>query len=525
MFWGDSIIKDIQERFAQDIALGTELVIRDEKTPSGRVHIGSMRGVAIHGLVAQMLADAGIKHSFVYEFNDSDPMDGLPVYLDKTVFDSYMGMSLNAVPAPEDAAKNFAEFFAADFQSVITEAGYYPLYTRASDLYTSGRMNEAIRLALDNASVIRRIYKEVSGADKPASWFPLSVRCESCKKISTTKVTAWNGSEVSYACYETAVDWTKGCGHTGTVSPFDGRAKLPWKVEWPAKWLAYGVHIEGAGKDHSTKGGARDIANHIVREVFHREPPFDIPYEFFLVGGKKMSSSKGSGSSAREVKDLLPAHIFRLAFYDKKPLSAINFDPSGDTVPVLFDRYDALMQKYWTGEKDDETRMVQFLHDGVPEQYYRMRFSLVSFLVQMPHLSLNAEAEHEKGSPLSAYEKDALDERARYARFWLDTYAPERYVYKLATDAVPASAQSLSDSQKNALRTLAQFVESNEKIDGAMMHAQLHAIKESQGITPKELFSAIYQVFLGRDSGPQAGWFLSVLPREFLITRLKEVIT
>src|SRR5271168_1044780 len=114
-------------------------------------------------------------------------------------------------------------------------------------------------------------------------------------------------------CVSDKVAWTKGCEFSGRVSPLGGKAKLPWKVEWPAKWKVNGVSVEGGGKDHSTKGGARDVANHISREVFNYEPPFDIPYEFFLVGGKKMSSSKGRGSSAKEISDLLPAKIFRLA--------------------------------------------------------------------------------------------------------------------------------------------------------------------------------------------------------------------
>jgi len=40
----------------------------------------------------------------------------------------------------------------------------------------------------------------------------------------------------------------------------------------------------------------------------------------------------------------------------------------------------------------------------------------------------------------------------------------------------------------------------------------------------KEFFGAIYISILGKDSGPKAGWFLSVLPKEFLLKRLKKAI-
>ncbi len=87
---------------------------------------------------------------------------------------------------------------------------------------------------------------------------------------------------MEYACGD-FVKWAKGCGKGGAVSPFDGNAKLLWKVEWAAKFFVLGVDIEGAGKDHSTKGGAREIADRIAREVYKIEPPVNIPYEFFHV--------------------------------------------------------------------------------------------------------------------------------------------------------------------------------------------------------------------------------------------------
>jgi len=31
-------------------------------------------------------------------------------------------------------------------------------------------------------------------------------------------------------------------------------------------------------------------------------------------------------------------------------------------------------------------------------------------------------------------------------------------------------------------------------------------------------------LFLGKDHGPKAGWFLSVLPKDFVTTRLREAI-
>jgi lysyl-tRNA synthetase class 1 len=540
MFWADRLAGEIKDRYKGSI------LIRDEKTLSGRVHVGSMRGVAIHGLVHELLDEQGVSNTFNYELNDFDPMDGFPVYLPEE-FRQYMGMSLRDIPSPDSSAKNFAEYFANDFKSAIAHAGFTPEYYWASDLYLSGTMDSVIREALEKADGIRAIYKDVSGSDKKEGWLPLSVKCPQCKKIATTVATDFDGSTVQVNCYKNTVDYAEGCGYSGRVSPFGGNAKLPWKVEWPAKWKVVGVTVEGGGKDHSTKGGSRDVANHISRQVFNYEPPFDIPYEFFLVGGKKMSSSKGQGSSAREISELMPAKIFRLALLGKEYTQQFNFDPEGDTIPVLYDQYDKLAENYWKGEKDDYSRLFEIIHPVAKEYSSKRssgllsglyatltgrqarpfsrefpspqalpRFSQVAFMVQMPHIDIYKE--------FPKADKQELDERAAYAKRWLAAYAPEKFVFKLQ-DTTPEAARALNDAQKAALSELVRYIEQQPLMpSGEELHKKLHDIKETQKIAPAELFGAIYRAFLDKTSGPQAGWFLSSLKKEFVTARLKEII-
>lgn len=503
MFWADRIAGEIEAR----TGLPNEaLLIRDEKTPSGRVHVGSMRGVAIHGVISEALTERGVPNVFKYEFNDMDPMDGFPEYL-PAEFRKYMGMPLRSIPSPEPGFENFAEYFAADFKEVIGSAGFEPEFYNVSELYFSGKMDGVIRQALEHAADIRRIYREVSGSQKPDDWYPLAVICESCGKVGTTRVYAFDGEKVSYRCEPAMVKWAQGCGHEGSVSPFGGKAKFPFKVEWPAKWKVLGVNIEGAGKDHSTKGGARDVASHIAKEVFAYKAPLDIPYEFFLVGGKKMSSSKGRGSSAKEISDLVPAKILRLALLSKEPMHAFSFDPEGDTIPVLYDLYDKLAAEYWAGTRDDFSRLFEFVHPKreLPAQSVLPRFSQVAFMVQMPHLDMCKE--------FPGADKAELDERAKYARHWLESYAPEKFVFKLQ-ETLPEVAKNLPNSSKAALKSLHDLIASKETMPaGEDLHAELHKTKE---------FKAIYLVFLGKESGPKAGWFLSVLERGFVLKRLEE---
>lgn len=524
MLWAEKIAEQVRERYGRKIEKGETIVIRDEKTLSGRVHVGSLRGVAIHGIVHEVLRENGIKSAFLYELNDFDPMDGLPVYLDREKFLPHMGKPLCDVPSPDGVAKNYAEYFGEEFTGVVKELGFAPEYYRSSELYRGGKYNDAIRKVLENADVIREIYKRVSGSQKEDKWLPLNVICEKCGKVGTTRAVDFDGETVAYKCGD-FVEWATGCGHDGRVSPFDGRAKLPWKVEWAAKFTVLEVDVEGGGKDHSTKGGAREVADAISREVFKREPPVNIPYEFFVVGGKKMSSSKGKGSSSREIADLLPPEILRFLLVHKEPQRVIDFIPDGDTVPVLYDTYDRFAKNYFSGNKDDFAKIFEL--SELPENRGKMtetvlpRFSTVAFIVQMPHLDLKKEFEVLEGRKMNESDAAELEKRAKYARIWLDTYAPEDYRFEIQSK-LPAEANSFTTEQRKALGEVLAFTEAGEKLDGQELHKGLHDIKERTGISPKNFFEAIYVSFLGKRSGPKAGWFLSTLDRDFLIKRLKE---
>ena len=64
----------------------------------------------------------------------------------------------------------------------------------------------------------------------------------------------------------------------------------------------------------------------------------------------------------------------------------------------------------------------------------------------------------------------------------------------------------------------------NQARQGEELHHEIHQIRKKIAIDPREAFSAIYLVFIGKDSGPQAGWLLASLERDFVIKRLKRAI-
>ena len=119
MSWVDAIADDIATSYKEEIDAGTPLLIRDEKTLSGRVHVGSLRGIVIHALVAQALQQKGINCVFRFELNDFDPMDDIPKNIDQETFREHMGKPLYTVPSIEEGHANFPSVFGDELQGVV----------------------------------------------------------------------------------------------------------------------------------------------------------------------------------------------------------------------------------------------------------------------------------------------------------------------------------------------------------------------------------------------------------------------
>ncbi|AKM82488.1 MAG: lysyl-tRNA synthetase [Berkelbacteria bacterium GW2011_GWE1_39_12] len=516
MFWVDEIIEDILKKTKKDSYLVT-----DWKTPSGHIHVGALRGVIVHDLIRRGLSDSNKTASFQWGYDDFDPMDGMPIYIDES-FDQYMGKPLCDVPAPDAKSKNFAEQYANEFTQVFEGIGIKPKIVWTSELYKEGKFNDSIRIILDHADQIKDIYKIISGSEKPKDWFPLQVICPQCGKVGTTKVISWDGEEVEFSCEENLVEWAKGCGYKGKISPFDGNAKLPWKVEWPSKWFLTGTDIEGEGKDHSAASGSRQVADEIYRKVFDKIPPYDIPYEFILLGGAKMSSSKGLGVTAKDISDLLPMNILRFLFTRTRAKRTIDFDPEGDTIPNLYDEYDRCSSAFLEDKNSDLGRAFYYAEVDLDKEQpkYLLRFSKIAYMLQMPRVDIFEYAKNEKGSALNEIEKQEIENRIIIAKNWLEKFAPESFKFNIS-ESLPEEAKYLSSEQKEFLAKVLEEIKSKEWT-GEDLHKRIHEIKTEIQINPRDAFSAIYLSFIGKESGPQAGWLLASLDNKFVINRLEE---
>ena len=397
-----------------------------------------------------------------------------------------------------------------------------------SEIYGSGQMDPYIRTALDAAETVRAIYRQVSHVERPDGWLPVHAICPVCGRIGTTLATDWDGETVAMRCLPDLVEWATGCGAESRVAPFGGAAKLPFNVDWAAKWSLFGVTIEPCGKDLATAGGCRDRADAIAREVFRREPPMRVDYEFLNIGGKKMSTSKGRGAAAHEIAEVLPPEELRLLFLRPRPNQAIEFDPVGtDAIPRLFDETDRLAAatagREVRGElpADHERLFAMSLVDpradlAAEAAAYRQPFAHLALLLQVPGIDLAARVEAEKGSPLTARERALLDERIAAARAWLADYAPERARVEVQ-EQLPESVAGLAGCRpardaggaRRAPRPPRSWT-------GDALQAAIFDVAREQGLQTGRAFAALYTAFLDRPNGPRAGWLLASLDPAFV---------
>lgn len=523
MFWADKIAADLKG----------EQVVNDSKTPSGRVHVGSLRGVIIHDVIYRAFKHAGKPVKFLYGTDDYDALDTVPRYLDQEKFSPYLGFPLCNVPSPEEeAASDYAKYFMGEFVEIFEYLGVNPELYYLRDFYRSGKLNSYIDIFLKNANLVREAYKEASRADRPENWYPFQAICEKCGKIATTSVTDYNGSEIFYTCKPDATNYVQGCGHSGWISPFDGNGKLPWKVEWVAKWDLLGVTIEMAGKDHSQKGGSREVANAICRKVLQKKHPYHSAYEFILVNGTKMSSSKGVGSSAKEIAELLPPELLRFLMLRTQPRTVISFAPNYDTVTRLVRDYDALIDKYrsdreTTGEKSElSADFLPLFYSQKGDEiksYYPFDFSTLISLLQVPHIDIKEEVAKRSDRTLSEYDWQVVNQRIAVAKKWLSDYADEEEKLVIYSDRLPEKAKDLSQEQVNYLAKLADNLEKAEVWEGENLQTILFATAKELPIQQAIAFPAIYLSFLNKERGPKAGYLFSYLDKGFVVERLREV--
>lgn len=514
MFWADTLIEKLDNDQPH--------IINDSKTPSGRAHVGALRGVLIHDVIFRRMKEEGFNVRYTFGVDDFDPLDEIPYGKDEH-YKQYLGMPLcNVPPPPGSKATDMSDYYISEFFDVFKYLGVEAETYRLRDIYRSGNFDEPIDIILRHADMVRKVYKEISGSDRPDNWYPFQVICENCQKLGTTEVVGYDGKEVTYHCHLNMVKWATGCGHHGKVSPFSGNGKLPWKLEWVAKWATRGITVEGAGKDHTTKGGSRDVAAACLKQIFKKLPPLNIPYEFFLVGGAKMSSSRGIGVAARDMADFLPPEILRFLMLRSQPKRPINFSPDEKSIVKLFNDFDRYKDGAFQAGKSEEIKEVYRLSEvSSEENYFVPDFQLLLALVQMPHIDVIEEIRKRSKKQLTESDMRHIEPRISSIRYWLDNYATDNEKLELKP-TLPEVTKTLSATQVAFLHRLAEKLKETDW-QAEKLHKLVFDVIRITPIKQSEAFQAIYKSLFAREAGPKVGNLFEFLDQGFLIARFKDL--
>ena len=515
MHWADVLAEELLQR-------QTRHVLATGITPSGPIHIGNMREILTTDAVYRCLVEKGGDAEFIYICDDYDPLRKVYPFLDSS-YEQYVGKPLSEIPCPCGSHESYADHYLTSFLGSLHQIGVNPHVYRASEMYTKGEYNESIQMALENTKKIRSILEMLSGRKLPKDWLPFNVKCERCGRLSTTHPALYEYPMVEYTCE---------CGHSGEVDiRKGGQGKLPWRVDWPARWKMLGVTFEPCGKDHATVGGTRETGAKISEEIYHYPPPGLLVYEFILLKGMgAMHSSKGTAVSGEEMLQMTPPEVLRFIIMRNQPNRHIVFD-SGLGLLTLVDEYDKEEEVYF-GKEEELKGMKEFkkIYElsqpyHIPKTMplhlpYRHLVTVVQIAKTWSEVQEILTRTGQLPEKLKKEDEDHLRERADHVRFWLANFAPDDVKFEIQ-DTLPNV--TLTTDQRTVL------VAFKDKIprlswDPEKIHSTIYEISEEHNIPIKTAFQAIYQILLGQEKGPRAGYFLSNLPKEFVLTRVTEAV-
>lgn len=495
-------------------------------TPSGTVHIGNFREVITVEFVAKALKSLGKNVRFIYSWDDFDTFRKVPKNLpNQDMLAKHLRRPISRVPDAYGETESYAAHNIKVFEAELEKVGIKPEFLYQHSRYADGQYAESMRVALQNKSAIKAILDEFRSTPLEESWLPTAIYCEKCDR-----------DEMDYENYDG--DWgygyrCKSCGHeTVTDIRKTKNLKLNWRTDWPMRWAFEKVEFEPGGKDHSSDGGSYDTAKRIVKEVWHRDPPQYLQYDFVSIKGGtgKMSSSSGELFTLSQAYEVYEPQMVRWIFASQRPNHdfSIAFDIDVIKTYEEFDRAEAeALGPAPAEDKNNKWQMVRRVYElacigSMPSQK-PVRASFRELCNRLQICSGDLERTWEKfykTTILSPADRAHFQERARRALFWLEHYAPADFRYMLNEKPMPMDLSTKQDQGLQALKKLIQTTdidgidpkELNQKIYDDVIHGV--------SIDAKEFFTVVYRKLINRDQGPRLPGFIKEIGSEKLLELL-----
>ena len=514
--WLDEFVDLVLEKTKEHVvASGTSI--------SGSAHVGNVADPLYAHAIAAEIRKRGGRAEALWIADDMDPLDSVPPPIPRE-FSKYLGMPYVDIPDPYRCCRSWAEHFTKEFLDAIEKLGLEIKYLSGALMYRDGTYLPWIKIAIERAERIRDILLRVSGTLKPSDWLPYMPVCENCGRVGTTYAYDFQGDRVLYRC-DLDVGYAKGCGHRGERDIKEGRGKLQWRVEWAARWAALNVTIEPFGKEHAAAGGSYDTSKLIVKEVFGREPPIPLTYEHVMIGGRKMSKSKGNVFTPSQWFEVAPPQTLKFFLFRVHPMRHKDFRV--EDLPNLVAEYERTERIYYGFEELQDAKLTSLakrnyelsqIGEPSPVMPIQLPYDFAVVLVQLyPNMDVKRLLEvlrltgHLWREP-SPEDLERLLTRLRHASTWVEKYAPESVKIKLLDDP-SAVRDKISEKQREALAKAAELLLEREWGPNELNN-RLFELSRSLGLAPSEFFEAAYLALVGRKSGPRLVNFIAAIGRE-----------
>ncbi|HSX24189.1 MAG TPA: lysine--tRNA ligase [Candidatus Saccharimonadales bacterium] len=502
MQWLNKIVDDIIARFPEG-----EVLVESGGSPSGTYHIGHMRELITCDAIMLELRKRGRQAKHIYFVDDLDALRKIPNNI-PAEYEKYLGYPLCDIPAPDGSDQSYADYFLDGLVTSCRVLGIEVEFVRSHEKYRAGFFVPAIERSLERIPQARNALETISKHKLDPHWSPIQVmedgRLKNRKYLSIDK----DAKTVKYEDSE---------GAEQTVRYDKGEVKLDWRLDWPGRWWLLHVNAEPFGRDHASAGGSYDTGVQIMKDVYEAEPPLPVPYDFINLAGdtKKMSASKGTGLDAETVVKVLPPEIIRYLILRSSPSKRLYFDPEHG-VSQLVDEFAELIST------DPQNPVLYYSRIGLDPVISRVPFShlVSSYQAALKNVEATLTILERTGyQEVVEQNRQILTDELAYIDEWLQRWAPEDVKFELRKDVKPAE---FTEQEQQFLQKLGDKVAAApEDADGAWFHTAIYDLKDEVGMEPKELFAALYKLLIGKTSGPRAGYFLSILPRDWLVKRLK----
>lgn len=506
MLWLNKTVDEIIDRFPEG-----EILIESGHSPSGTYHLGHMRELVTSDALLLELRRRGRKAKHISFVDDLDALRKIPVNVPSN-YEKYLGKSLCDIPSPAGEG-SYADYFLAGLKEACSLLGIEVEFVHSHKKYREGFFVPAIEKALDNVDKAKEVLETISGRKLGEDWSPIQVSEDGYLK---------KRAFVSIDTTTQTIDYLDKDGAKQTTSYAKGEVKLDWRLDWPARWWLLDVNVEPFGRDHATKGGSYDTGAELVIKIFGSKPPLPVPYDFINLAGdtKKMSASKGTGLDAAEAAKVMPAEVWRYFILSPPPSKRLYFDPVNGVVQLM-DEFAELIAKPIKTEA--EQQLIYICTRGSD----RRTLSSVPFshlvasyqsALRDPAKTIDIISRTEHGN-ITDEQKAVIEKELAFIDKWLDKWAPEDAKFELRKSI---ETKDFTEAEKEYLAALASKIEAAPKdADGEWFHKAIYELKEASGLSSEQVFKPLYKALIGKDSGPRAGWFLSILPRDWLIKRLR----